>query len=252
MTTDFRSRLHGGETLLGTMLALPSPAIAEILAGIGFDWLFIDGEHGPLGTTEVLAILQAADRDTACLVRVPAADEVAIKRVLDLGAAGIVVPQVNTAEQAAAVVRYARYAPAGARGVGVARAHRYGLAFREYVETANDFVTVVVQAEHIDAVNHIEAIVAVEGIDAVLLGPYDLSASLGRMGQVDHPAVVEAIERVARVCLDAGMPLGFFGVSAEAVAPMMARGATLICAGIDTLLLAGAAAPLLEEMRRRI
>jgi len=252
MTTNFRSRLHGGETLLGTMLTLPSPAVAEILAALGFDWLFIDAEHGPLGTTELLAILQTVDRDTACLVRVPAAEEVPIKQVLDLGAAGIIAPQVNTADRAAAVVRYARYSPAGARGVGLARAHRYGLAFREYLASANDEIAVVVQAEHIDAVENIEAIVAVAGIDAVLLGPYDLSASLGRMGEVDHPAVVEAIEHVTRVCLDAGMPLGFFGVSAEAVAPWMARGFTLIVAGVDTMLLAGAAKPLLEALREQI
>lgn len=247
--TDFRARLHGGETLLGTMLTLANPSVAEILAGRGFDWLFIDGEHGPLGTAEILAILQAADRDTACVVRVPAGDEVSIKRVLDLGAAGIIVPQVNTAEQAAAIVRYARYAPEGGRGVGLARAHGYGFRFGEYIERANDEVAVIVQAEHADAVENIESIVDVEGIDAVFLGPYDLSASLGRMGQVDDPVVVEAIERVIRVCLDAGMPLGFFGVTAEAVKPYVARGCTLICAGVDTLLLGSSAGTLLEELK---
>src|SRR5262245_30206653 len=101
---DFRARLHRGETLLGTMLTLPSPAVAEVLAGLGFDWLFIDAEHGPLETRDLLAILQAVSHRVACIVRVPACDEVAIKKALDLGAHGIIVPQVNTAEQAASAV----------------------------------------------------------------------------------------------------------------------------------------------------
>jgi len=249
MISQFRSRLKRGETLLGTMVTLPAPATAEILAGIGFDWLFIDGEHGPLETGEILAILQAVGNHVACIVRVPAAEEVPIKKVLDLGAAGIVVPQVNTIEQASGVVRFARYAPAGSRGVGLARAHGYGMRFQEYVETANEQVALIVQAEHAQAVNNIESIVKVEGIDAVLLGPYDLSASLGKMGRVDDPAVTAAIDRVVEACRAAGMPLGYFGVTAAAVKPYIERGCTLIVAGVDTLFLGSAAKNLLAELR---
>ncbi|HEU4616487.1 MAG TPA: aldolase/citrate lyase family protein [Gammaproteobacteria bacterium] len=248
MTRGFRARLRARDTLLGTMLTLPSPAVAEVLAGLGFDWLFVDAEHGPFETAELLSVLRAADRDVACLVRVPAAQEVPIKKALDLGAAGVIAPQVNTPEQAADVVRFARYSPRGRRGVGLARAHGYGFRFAEYVSSANDEVAVVVQAEHADAVENIEAIVKVEGVDAVLLGPYDLSASLGKMGRVDDPAVVEAIDHVIRTCLDAGMPLGYFGVTAEAVRPFMQRGCTLVVAGVDTLLLGTAAKSLLEDL----
>jgi 2-keto-3-deoxy-L-rhamnonate aldolase RhmA len=250
MTRDFRARLRRRETLLGTMLTLPDAGVAEVLAGLGFDWLFIDAEHGPLETSELLAILRAADRDIACLVRVPAAQEVAIKKTLDLGAAGIIAPQVNTAEQAAGVVRFARYSPRGRRGVGLARAHGYGFRFEDYVSSANDEVAVVVQAEHIEAVENIDAIVKVEGVDAVLLGPYDLSASLGKMGRIDDAAVVEAVDHVIQTCIDAGMPLGYFGVSAEAVRPFMQRGCTLIVAGVDTLLLGTAAKRLREDLER--
>jgi 2-keto-3-deoxy-L-rhamnonate aldolase RhmA len=133
---------------------------------------------------------------TACIVRVPEAAEMPIKRALDLGAHGIIVPQVNTAEQADDVVRWSRYAPEGARGVGLARAQGYGAKFREYLSRANDEIAVIVQAEHSHAVDNIEAIARVPGVDAVLLGPYDLSASLGLMGQIDHPTVVAAIRRV--------------------------------------------------------
>jgi 2-keto-3-deoxy-L-rhamnonate aldolase RhmA len=249
MAGHFRQRLRAGETLFGSMVTLPTPAIAEVLAELGFDWLFIDGEHGPLETREILAILQAAGDRTACIVRVPGSEEAPIKKVLDQGAEGIIVPQVNTADQAASVVRYARYAPAGARGVGLARAHGYGLRFQEYVETANERVAVIVQAEHARAVENIESIVQVAGIDAVLLGPYDLAASLGKMGRIDDPAVTQAIDHITRTCQAAGIPLGCFGISAAAIRPYMEGGYTLIVAGVDTLLLAGAAKKLLEELR---
>lgn len=249
MAGDFRKRLQAQETLIGTMVTLPVPSIAEILAELGFDWLFVDGEHGPLETREILAILQAVGDRLACLVRVPGSEEAPIKKALDLGAEGIIVPQVNTAEQAARVVQYARYAPVGSRGVGLARAHGYGLRFQDYLEKANERVTVIVQAEHVQAVENMESIVQVEGIDAVLLGPYDLSASLGRMGRIDDPAVIEAIDQVTRTCQAAGIPLGYFGVSAQAVRPYMERGYSLIAAGVDTLMIAGAARDLLKELR---
>jgi 2-dehydro-3-deoxyglucarate aldolase len=249
MANDFRARLKRREPLLGTMVTLASAASAEVLASLGFDWLFIDGEHGPLETRELAQILQAVSHKTACIVRVPEAAEVPIKKALDLGAHGIIVPQVNSAEQAANVVRWARYAPEGARGVGLARAHGYGVSFREYVSAANREIAVIVQAEHARAVENIEAIVRVPGVDAVLLGPYDLSASLGKMGEIDHPDVVAAIGRVTDVCNAAGMPLGYFGVTAAAVQPYVARGYTLLVAGVDTLYLAAGAKALLKELR---
>jgi len=247
MPSDFRTRLNRGDTLLGTMVTLACPATAEILADIGFDWLFIDGEHGPLDAGALLGILQVADRRTACIV--PAADEVAIKKVLDLGATGIIVPQVNTPQQTKDVVRFARYAPLGTRGVGLARAHGYGLRFQEYMDTANEQVAVIVQAEHALAAENIEAIVQVSGIDAVLLGPYDLSASLGHTGQLDHPSVVQAMDHITRTCQAAKIPLGYFGVSAASVKTMMARGYSLIVAGVDTLLLGVAAKSLLRDLQ---
>jgi 2-keto-3-deoxy-L-rhamnonate aldolase RhmA len=249
MAHDFRARLKNREKLLGTMVTLASAASAEVLASLGFDWLFIDGEHGPLETRELTEILQAVGDKTACIVRVPEAAEVPIKKVLDLGAHGIIVPQVNTAEQAANVVRWARYAPEGSRGVGLARAQGYGLRFREYLSAANREIAVIVQAEHARAVENIESIVGVPGVDAVLLGPYDLSASLGKMGAIDDPAVVAAIGRVTEACRAAAMPLGYFGVTAAAVQPYVARGYTLIVAGVDTLYLANGAKALLAELR---
>ncbi|MEE2988993.1 MAG: aldolase/citrate lyase family protein [Planctomycetota bacterium] len=247
--TGFKSRLAAGEVLLGSMVTLPSPAVAEILVQLGYQWLFVDGEHGPLETAEVLAILQAVGDQVPCIVRVPAAAEVPIKKMLDLGAAGIIAPQVNTAQQAADVVAWSLYAPEGRRGVGLARAHGYGLNFQEYVESANQEITVIVQAEHAEAVENIEQIVQVEGIDAVLLGPYDLAASLGKMGQVDDPEVTGAIDRITAACQEAGLPLGIFGVSADAIRPYIQKGYNLVVAGTDTIFLASAGGQMLGDLQ---
>lgn len=251
MPPEFRSRLHANELLVGTLVSMSDPSVAEILAGAGFDWLFIDAEHAPLESADILGILQAVGDSSACIVRLAAPVEPAVKKALDLGAAGIIAPQVNTAEHAAAIVRYARYAPDGARGVGLARAHAYGPEFESYIATANDRIAVVIQAEHVQAVENIESISRVEGLDAVFIGPYDLSASMGKMGQVDDPAVVEAVDHIIDTCQAAGMPIGFFGVSAEAVAPYIERGCTLICAGADMLFLGGAARRTLDAVRHR-
>ncbi len=246
--TGFKSRLAAGELLLGSMVTLPSPAVAEILAQLGYQWLFVDGEHGPLETAEVLAILQAVGNQVPCVVRVPAAAEVPIKKMLDQGAAGIISPQVNTAQQAADVVAWSLYAPEGRRGVGLARAHGYGLNFQEYVESANQEITVIVQAEHAEAVENIEQIVQVEGVDAVLLGPYDLAASLGKMGQVDDPEVTDAIDCITAACQEAGLPLGIFGVSADAIRPYIEKGYNLVVAGTDTIFLASAGGQMLGDL----
>lgn len=246
---DFKSRLGKGDRLLGTMVTFPCASVAEILTEVGFEWLFIDGEHGPLETAELLGILQAVSRQVPCVVRIPALDEVAIKKVLDLGAAGIIVPQVNTAAQAADAVRFARYAPAGVRGVGLARAHGYGMSFQEYVDSANQEVCVIVQAEHAEAVENIEDIVQVDGIDAVLLGPYDLAASLGKMGQVDDPTVTAAIDRITAACQAASVPLGIFGVTSDALQSYLETGYSLIVGGVDAVFLASAGSRMLSDLQ---
>ena len=249
MPDNFRARLRSGERLLGTMVTLPTAYTAEIHADSGFDCLFIDGEHGPLDTSDVLGILQAVGHRIACIVRVPACDEVAIKKVLDLGASGIIVPQVNTVEQASDVVRYARYAPEGSRGVGLARAHGYGFRFAEYVASANADISVIVQAEHRSAVENIDAIVKVPGVDAVLLGPYDLSASYGKMGQISDAEVLNGIDRITQACQAVQMPLGYFGISFDAVKPWMDKGYSLVVAGVDVLFLGNGARRMFKDLQ---
>jgi 2-dehydro-3-deoxyglucarate aldolase len=209
--------------LVGTMVTLGSPEVAELLASVGFDWLFLDAEHGPLEALTIQRMMQGAG-SVPCLVRVAAHEEVPIKKALDVGAAGIIAPMVNTPDQARRVVSFSKYAPQGIRGAGLGRAHSYGLKFQEYVQKANADIAVIVQVEHIQSVENVEAIVRVSGIDAVLVGPYDLSASLNRMGEVDHPEVVSAIGHVTEVCQRENIPLGIFGTSALAVSKYIERG----------------------------
>ncbi len=249
MSQTFRERLRGGELLVGTMVTLNAPEIAELLSTVGYDWLFLDAEHGVFDPQTLQATIQAAG-NAPCLVRVAVSAETPIKQALDIGASGIIVPQVNSAAQAEQVVQWAKYPPFGARGVGIARAQGYGLALRDYIATANEDTAVIIQAEHIDAVHQIEEIVRVKGIDAVFVGPYDLSGSLGQLGNIDHPDVTKAISHVTAVCKNAGIRLGIFGVSADALKPYVAAGYTLITAGVDTLFLAQAARACLTQLKQ--
>ena len=249
MTTHLRKKLQQGDLVLGTILSLNSPDVAEILSKTGFDWFFIDGEHGTFDTRELQAILQAAGGNIECVFRIPALEEVHIKKALDVGANGLIVPQVNSAGQAQKLVQWSRYPPEGARGLGFARAQGYGFAVNEYLGSANETITLIAQAESAEAVKNIEAIVQVQGLDAVLVGPYDLSSSLGLPGEVTHPEVQEAIRRVARVCKEANMPVGIFGMTAEAVCPYIEQGFRLIVVGVDTVLLGNATRQLLQQLK---
>jgi len=244
----FTERLRNGDLLIGTLISLPSPEIVEILSHAGYDWLFIDAEHGAFNPQQTQPMLQAAG-DTPCIIRVPAGDDVWIKKALDIGAAGIIVPQVHTAEQAEQIINQCKYSPVGNRGVGIGRAHTYGLSFENTIKNANDETAVILQAESQRAIDNIEEIVKVPGLDAILVGPYDLSASLGRIGEVNHPKVQEAINLVADVCKAAEIKLGYFGVNASAVKPAIDHGFTLIAAGVDTLFVIKSATETLEEIR---
>ncbi len=247
---SFRQRLIDKELLFGTMLTIPAPEVAEMVAKCGFDWLFMDGEHAPLSILDWQRQLQAVGGLCAGILRVPAAREREIKKALDLGVDGIIAPQVNSAAEAEDVVAWCKYPPRGRRGVGLARAQGYGLDFGDYMAGANDSTAVIVQAEHVDAVDNIEAIAAVDGLDCIFIGPYDLSASMGKTGAVDDPEVVAAIDRVGAAAKANGLALGFFGVSADSVLPWIDKGYSLICAGTDAGFVTGGASATLRGMRR--
>lgn len=247
MTDTFRSRLRRGDRLNGLILAIDSPEVVEMMSAVGFDWFFIDGEHSPLTPAALQRLIMAAG-DVPCVVRVPAHDEFWIKQVLDSGAAGIIAPMVNTAAQARTVVGRSKYPPQGTRGVGTSRALGYGYGIADYVARANDEIAVIVQAEHIEAVHNIEAIAATPGVDALFVGPFDLSLSMGKAGQVDDPEVVAAIATVEAAGRARGLPLGYFGVTPEAVQVWMQRGFMLIACGVDMMMLGSKAREVLARL----
>jgi 2-dehydro-3-deoxyglucarate aldolase len=232
------------------MITLRSTETAELFAALGYDWLFIDTEHTPIEPADVHALLQAAG-SVPCLIRLQSSEPPAIAKALDVGAAGIIVPQVNSADQARRIVDAAKYAPVGSRGRGLARAHGYGTKLAEYAATANDTVVVVVQAEHADAIQRIDEITSVEGLDGVLVGPYDLASSLGHPGDVEHPDVLAAIARVRDACRSHGLPAGILGITPQIVRQYIDQGFTLVIAGIDVLMLGDAARAMLAEVKRR-
>lgn len=250
MLTDFKTRLTNGEAFIGAFICLPSPESAELFAELGYDWLIIDTEHGPYGELTAQRMLQAVGQRCPCVVRVPSNEDVWIKKALDIGAAGVLVPLVNSPEIAVRVQRACRYAPAGTRGMGGARAHRYGIGFQEYVARANREIAAIIQAEHIEAVENIDAIANVPGIDAIFVGPYDLSASMGKPGQVKDPEVQAAIRKIRDTALRAGVRLGIYCSDAESAKDFVQQGYTLIGMSTDLNYLSQSAGAALAAVKK--
>lgn len=240
---DMQDRLRAGDALVGTWVTLSDPAVAELLAP-DFDLVFLDTEHTPLSLETVAdhaRAVAAADGDALSLVRVPWNDPPTIKRVLDLGVGGVMVPMVDTAADAEAAVSACRYPPAGVRGVASSRASDYGRDLGGYVERANDEVRTVVQIETRPAVDNVEEIAAVEGVDALFLGPADLTSDLGVFGEWSDERFRDAVSTVLDAAEAADTPVGTIGGSPEDVDTFASMGFDFVVAGLDmTYLLGGA------------
>lgn len=240
----FSARLAAKETLIGSIVSINSPSVAEIISYQDFDWLFIDAEHGALPIDALESLVRASTKPA--LIRLADRSEKSVKQALEVGAIGIIVPQVNDQQTAQRVASYAKYPPKGTRGVGVGRANNYGMSFSDYLQRANDEVVVVAQIEHADAVANAREIIATPGIDAVLVGPNDLAASMNYLGNTEHPDVVAAIDQVREVSEQCGKPVGIFhGDPARALA-YGEQGFSLIACGVDSILLGSAAKALAE------
>jgi len=249
MDARFKARLKNRERLIGTLITLPAPELSEIAAESGFDWLFLDMEHGLLDAAAVQRIAQAAAERCPCLVRIPANDEMWTKKILDIGVAGLIFPHLNTAEEASALVHWCRYAPDGTRSVGMSRAQGYGRRFEEYLAKANKDTTLVAQIEHIDAVRNIDWILEVPGIDAAFVGPYDLSASMGKPGRIQDPDMREAIGLVRAACEKRNIPAGIFAGDEEAASRALSEGFTLVAIGTDATLFSRAATAVMNKLK---
>jgi 2-keto-3-deoxy-L-rhamnonate aldolase RhmA len=230
----------------GTLLTIDNAATIEIARLAGFDWLWIDGEHGQFNEVSAAAACALCAGGPATFVRLPDFSPTAIKRFLETGCDAIILPAVSTLEDVQAIARAALYPPRGQRSVGIARAQGYGATFQEYLNTKS--YSIVVQIETVAGVRNARAIVQHDAVDAVIIGPYDLSGSFGIPGQIEVSEVVAAIAEVRAVCNQAGKPCGIFAATAEKARDYAAQGFDLIAVGIDSSILLNACKQLRESL----
>jgi 4-hydroxy-2-oxoheptanedioate aldolase len=250
----FKRALRERRTQVGMWLALANPYTAEICATAGFDWLLIDGEHAPNDVRSILAQLQVlAAYPASPVVRAVTGDSVLIKQLLDIGAQTLLVPMVESADQARALVAAVRYPPRGVRGIGasISRVSRW-LAFPDYLKDGEEEICLLVQVESQLGLDNLTAIAQVEGIDGVFLGPSDLAASLGHRGNPGHPDVVAAIESAIGTILAAGNAAGLLTPDERLARRYLELGATFVAVGTEASLLANAVRALAKSFDRSL
>ncbi|MEO8859606.1 MAG: 4-hydroxy-2-oxoheptanedioate aldolase [Burkholderiaceae bacterium] len=250
LVNPFKQALRQRDAQIGLWVNLANPYSIEICAGAGFDWLLLDGEHSPNDLRSMMAQLQAVAGypATHAVCRVPFGDSVMIKQYLDLGAQTLLVPMVDTAEQAQQLVRACRYPPDGFRGMGGARASRWG-RYPRYVLEANAQICLLVQAETMLALSNLDAIIATEGVDGVFIGPADLSASMGHVGNPSHPQVQAAIADAIGRITQGGKAAGILTPDTTLAHRYLELGATFVAVGLDTQLLVRGTQTLVNEFK---
>ena len=244
---DARAWLQSGGMKLGTIVTIDHPAIVEIAQLAGFDWLWIDGEHGRFNEVNAATACAVTAGGPPTFVRLPDCSSTAIKRFLDIGCDGIILPQVSSAAEVDEIARAALYPPRGDRSVGIARAQGYGARFAECLQQQD--YAIIVQIENAAGVRNAETIVSHSTVDAVVIGPYDLSGSFGIPGKIESPQVLESIAGVLALCKMAGKPCGIFAATAEKAKAYAADGFDLIAVGMDCSVLLGGYKTLREVMR---
>ncbi len=252
LDTSLRKRIKAGELTLGSWITIGHPNVAEILANAGFDWLVIDIEHNPIDPAMVQTLITTIQsKGVKAIVRVNKNEEVVIKQVLDAGADGIIVPMVCSKEEAIQAVNYAKYPPVGKRGVGLARAQQYGRQFDAYKQWVAEGLIVIAQIEHIEGINNLEEIISVEGIDGTIIGPYDLSGSMGMPGEFEKPVVKDTLKRYIDVCKAHNFPMGFHVVDAhpEKIQEKIEEGYSFIAYGTDFLFMGDTAREGMKKLR---
>ena len=252
---SLRQRMRAGETLVGSWINSGSPIIAELMAASGFDFLCVDVEHSAVDlpqTQQLFQAIRSGRPDCAALVRLHGVDYAFVKRYLDAGACGLVAPLVRTQEEAALLVQAAKDPPLGRRGVGFCRAKSYGLRLADECARANEDTFVAVQIEHIDAVNNIDAILGVPGIDAAFIGPYDLTASMGITAQFEHPDYLAARAAILAACHRHAVVPGIHVVppAPDQVKARIAEGFRFIGYSLDITMLTTACTEGLAEIRQ--
>jgi len=250
-----KNKLKEKEISFGSWITTGHTNIAEIMAQSGFEWLTIDMEHSVITLDIAQQLIQIIEAyDVVPLVRVGEKNPNIIKRVMDAGAYGVIVPMVNTKKDAELAVNSVKYPPIGTRGVGLARAQGYGLGFEEYNKCLNEKSIVIVQIEHIEAVNNLEKILSVEGVDGCIIGPYDLSGSLGHPGEFNNPKVIAALKKVEKTCAKMKTPLGMHVIPPDykKVIEYTSRGYTFLAFSLDTLFLASSCKEQLNKLKKGV
>ena len=247
-----KTLLKEGKPALGVVLTMPSPPAAEILARAGFDWMWIDLEHSPIDLETADRMIQAMQgMETVPIVRVAWNRHWLAKPVLDMGAKGVIMPWVNSKPEAVAAVQALRYPPEGLRGVGASvAARRWGLPTSEYLKVANQEILAILQIENIEAVNRIDEILTATGIDLIFIGPNDLSASMGLLGQTTHPLVEEAIQKVLTATKKAKVPAGILAFNPDEANRRIKQGFQFIAVASDGGLLSSGAKDVLRQIKR--
>ncbi|MBV6656591.1 MAG: 4-hydroxy-2-oxo-heptane-1,7-dioate aldolase [Devosiaceae bacterium] len=242
----FKAAIASGQHQLGIWNTVGGNSVAELLGGAGFDWILVDCEHSAMETIEVQGLLQAVagTPDVSAAVRAAGNDPILIKRLLDMGAQTLMIPFVQSADEAEAAVAAMRYGPRGVRGMaGMTRATRYGKV-ENYFTTAEEELCLIAQVESVAGFDALEQIASVDGVDALFFGPADLSASMGYPGQVAHPEVVAMIEEGFERLKAVGKPGGVMALEKAAADAYIARGSLFTAVGVDLVLLANAVADL--------
>ena len=245
----FKAALANGQRQIGFWLSMADAYLAEVSATAGFEWLLIDAEHAPNDVRSILAQLQAvAPYSSEAVVRPVNGDPALLKRLLDIGARNLLVPMIDTADQARACVAAVRYPPHGIRGVGsaVGRASRWS-SRTDYLDIADSEICLLVQAETVTALDNLEAICAVDGVDGVFIGPADLAASMGHRGKPGHPEVQNAIEAAMRTIIASGKAAGTLTSDPVLARRYLELGCTFVATGVDILTFANAARKLARE-----
>jgi 2-keto-3-deoxy-L-rhamnonate aldolase RhmA len=249
-TAKVKQKLRAGEIVVGSWLTLGSPAAAEVMAEVGFDFLIIEGEHAGADMSTVLSILQAMrGSETVPVLRVPSNDRAAIKVALDVGVKGIMVPLVNSRVEAEDMVRSCKYPPAGVRGIGTGRASFYGARMADYLREANDDVLIFPIVEHDLAVKNVDEILNVPGIDAFFFGYADYGASLGLTGQFNHPLVLDAREKILASSRRWGIPAAHHAGNPTQARELVNLGFRMITIASDAALMYGAGRESLESLQ---
>ena len=241
---SLKNKLKNNQLTLGSWITIPSTDVVEIMASANFEWLCIDMEHSSIDLEMAkLLILTIQANGMKALVRVPKNEEVVIKRVLDSGADGIIVPMIKTKEGAIEAVEYAKYPPIGKRGVGLYRAQNYGIGLEKYKKWVDEEIVVIAQIEHIEAVNNIADILQVEGIDGTIVGPNDLSGSMGFPGEYYREDVKKAINDIKLACEKYNKPYGFHVIESdpEKLQSRIDEGCTFLAYSLDFFFLGDSA-----------